>query len=188
MISYLKGKIILKREKYIILESGGVGFKVFLSEKNLSKILQNGSILEIFCYTDIKEKRIELYGFLNFKELEFFEILEGIRGVGPKAALKISSLGSLDKIKEKILNQEDSLFDNIPGIGKKKAMTIILELTGKIKKEKTLLKKEDEEVLESLTSLGFSVKIAKEALLKISGDKSPEDKIKEALKILGKPV
>jgi Holliday junction DNA helicase RuvA len=130
---------------------------------------------------------MDLYGFLDYKELEFFEILDSIRGVGPKAALEISSLGSLEDIKDKILAKEN-IFESIPGIGKKKAMTIILELTGRIKdlpKEKKTIPVDEAE--EGLISLGFSREKAKQALVKVPEDiKNPEERIKQALRVLGK--
>ena len=188
MISYLQGKIILKREKFIILDVNGVGYKVFLSKKALAKIPEIGEILKVFCFLNVRENSLDLYGFLDYKELEFFEILEDIRGVGPKAALEIASLGPLEKIKERILSRDEKLFEEISGIGRKKAMTIILELTGKIKDISP--KKKDSEIDEAeegLIGLGFSREKAKAALTKVSKDiKNTEQKIKEALKILGK--
>lgn len=211
MISYLEGKIILKKEKFVILNVNGVGYKVFLSKKALSKLpeidknvnpvrdykskgksqgeqISNG--VKVFCFLSVRETALELYGFLNQKELEFFEILDSIRGIGPKAALEISSLGSLEEIKQKILSRDEKLFEGIPGIGRKKAMAIILELTGKIK-EPVLVPFSSgasaDEAEEGLVNLGFSRQNAKTALSQISKDiKDPEQKIKESLKILGK--
>jgi len=190
MIAYLKGTIILKKEKFIILNVNGIGYKVFLSQKNLANLslFESGKELEIFCFLNVKENGVDLYGFLSFEELEFFEILNGIRGIGPKAALEISSLGSLKNIKEKILSKDQNIFEGIPGIGKKKAMAIILELTGKIKDvskdKKDVLPDEAEE---ALVGLGFSRQEAKRALLNISKDiKDPKERIKESLKFLGK--
>ena len=189
MISYLEGKIFLKTEKFVILNVGGVGYKIFLSKKSLNKITKKGEKLKIFCFLNVRENSLELYGFLDFKELEFFEILNNISGVGPKAALEISSLGPLEKIKERILTQDEKIFEGIPGIGRKKAMTIILELSGKIKKfsEKKDSSSEDNDVESALISLGFSKKAVKEAIKKLPKNlKTSEEKIREALKLLGK--
>ncbi len=186
MISYLQGKIILRKEKFIILDVNNVGYKVFLSKKSISNLLEIGQNLKLFCFLDVKETALDLYGFLNYQELEFFEILNDIRGIGPKAAIELSSLGPLDKIKERILNQDEKLFSSISGIGQKKAMSIILELTGKIKdfsKEKAL---KGDEVENTLVGLGFSKQKIKEILSQISKDiKDPQEKIKTALKLLG---
>jgi len=187
MISYLQGKIILKKEKFVILDVNGVGYKVFLSQKALSKLPEIGVNLNVFCFLDVKENTLDLYGFLDQKELEFFEILDDIRGVGPKAAIEISSLGPLEKIKERILAQDEKLFDSISGIGRKKAMTIILELTGKIKNLETKRTKTGDEVEDGLANLGFARQDIKRALERLPKDiKDPEQKIKMALKILGR--
>lgn len=185
MISYLSGKIIFKKEKFIILDVGGVGYKVFLSKKTFSKIPEIGTNLKVFCFLDVKENSLNLYGFLDAGELEFFEVLDGIRGVGPKAALEISSLGPLEKIKEKILSHDEKIFEGIPGIGRKKAMTIILELSGKIKNLSKEKSPATDEAEEALVNLGFSRQKAKEALKVISKEKKTEERVKEALKILG---
>jgi len=186
MISYLSGKIILKKDKFIIIEVAGIGYKVFLNRQNLSILPEVGENLKVFTFQNVKEEVLDLYGFLNYDELEFFETLMDIRGVGPKSALDISALGSLDKIKDRILKQDEKIFAGIPGIGSKKAMTIILELTGKIN---TLGQKKSsgDEAESALTQLGFSRQQAKDALSHVSAIvKNPEERIKLALKNLGK--
>ncbi|MDD2732024.1 MAG: Holliday junction branch migration protein RuvA [Candidatus Pacebacteria bacterium] len=185
MIYSISGKIVLKKEKFIVLESNGIGYKVFLSRKSISQASISDKEIKVFCFLNVRENGIELYGFLTQDELELFEILEQIRGIGPKAALEISSLGPLDKIKEKILSQDEGLFYGIPGIGKKKAMAIILELSGRIK---SFSKKEEkrDEAEDALIGLGFSRARVKDALDRIPKDiEDLDEKIKEALKILG---
>lgn len=188
MINYLDGKILLKQDKFIILEVNNVGYKVFLSRQTLLKLPESAENLKLFCFHNVKEDASDLYGFSTYDELEFFEILNDIRGVGPKAALEISSLGSLEKIKDRILKQDEKIFEGIPGIGAKKAMTIILELTGKIRlldgaKHKGAANPAED----ALIQLGFSKQQAKEALNQIpSSVKDAEEKIKIALKNLGK--
>jgi len=186
MISYLKGKILLKKEKFIILDVNNVGYKVFLSKKSIMNLPEIGGEIKLFCFHDVKEIASDLYGFPNYEELEFFEILNDIRGIGPKAAIELSSLGPLDKIKERILNQDEKLFSSIPGIGSKKAMTIILELTGKIKNISREKASAGDEVEDTLLELGFSREKIKEVLREIPKDKNPQDRVKEALKLLGR--
>ena len=210
MISYLNGKILLKRDKFIILEVNNIGYKVFLSRQTLSR-LDRGSSMDspsglklpentggingstqlttrLFCFHNVKEAASDLYGFLTYDELEFFEILNDIRGVGPKAALEISSLGALEKIKDRILAQDEKIFEGIPGIGSKKAMPIILELTGKIKLLSGQKAKSSADPAEdALIQLGFSRQQAKEALNNVpSNIKNMEERIKVALKNLGR--
>lgn len=189
MISYLEGEVILKKEKFIILKIGGVGYKVFLSKKELFILPEIQKELKLFCFTNVKENAIDIYGFSNPKQLEFFEILDSIRGVGPKAALEISSLGSLEEIKEKVLAKDENLFSKIPGIGKKKATTIILELTGKIRElapRSAFAEASADEAEDALVNLGFERKNAKEALRDISQKLSSEERVKQALKLLGR--
>ena len=186
MIAYLFGKIILKKEKFIILEVNNIGYKVFLSRQTLLRLPEIGGSIKLFTFQNIKEEVLDLYGFLAYEELEFFEALMDIRGVGPKSALDISALGSLDKIKDRILKQDEKIFEGIPGIGSKKAMTIILELTGKIK---MLGQKKGsaDEAEGALMQLGFSRQQAKDALSRVpSNIKVSEERIKQALKYLGK--
>lgn len=194
MISYLDGKIILKRDKFIILDVAGVGYKVFLNRQTLSRLpegnrgsstksgLSLSDSVKLFIYHDIKEDKSDLYGFLSYQELEFFEVLNDIHGIGPKAALEISVLGPLDKIKDRILAQDEKLFSGIPGIGGKRASSIILELTGKIK---MMPKNQPTDEAESaLVQLGFSKQKAKEALGSVSPALKSEERIKLALKNL----
>ncbi len=189
MLSFLQGKVILKREKFIILETNGVGFEIFLSKRTIAKIPQIGQNLKLFCYLDVGERSLKLYGFLIYQELELFKLLRNISGVGPKAALDISSIGSPEKIKKEIEKGNEKVFEDIPGIGKKKARKIILELSGKLKtitppKKETI--PEDEAFL-ALINLGFQKEEIKRALSQIPKEiKDSQEKIKEALTILGK--
>jgi len=186
MISYLSGKIILKKEKFIILEVNNIGYKVFLSKQTFLKLPAISNDLKLFTFQNIKEDALDLYGFSTYDELEFFETLNGIHGVGPKAALEISVLGPLEKIRERILAKDEKIFEGIPGIGSKRAMAIILELTGKIK---TIEKKKEEfdEAEEALISLGFSRQKAKDSLKMVPENiKDSKQRIKEALKIIGR--
>ena len=195
MISFLEGKVILKKDKFVIIEVAGIGYKVFLSRQTLLKLPASAEAsagtpqiapVKFFIYHDIREDKSDLYGFLTYEELEFFEILNDIRGIGPKAALEISVVGPLEKIKDKILKQDENVFAGIPGIGSKRAMTIILELTGKIKQLGQKSSSADE-AENALVQLGFSKQQAKEALSHIASNiKNTEERIKLALKNLGK--
>ena len=121
MIAYLTGKIILKKEKFVILEVSGVGYEVFISARSMGSIPKIGQALKLFCYLDVGERSLRLFGFLTFEQLELFKLLRNISGVGPKAALEISSIGSIEKIKKEIDKGNEKIFEGIPGIGKKKA-------------------------------------------------------------------
>src|SRR3989344_1166350 len=167
MIGAVIGDIILKKEKFVVVETGGVGYKLFISRQAALNLPENAKDVKLFCFHNIKEDASDLYGFLTYEELEFFETLMEIHGVGPKAALEISVLGPLEKIKDRILAQDEKIFAGIPGIGLKKAQTIILELTGKIKLLSGQKKGAADPVEDALTQLGFSKQQARDALAKV---------------------
>ncbi len=177
----------MKRDKFMILEVGGVGYKVFLNRQTLLKLPEVGQNIKLFCFQNVKEDALDLYGFLSYDELDFFEVLNDIHGVGPKAALEISVLGPLEKIKDKILAQDEKLFAGIPGIGAKRASSIILELTGKIMASPAKTKGPADDAEDALIKLGFSRQQAKDALARVpSSIKDAQERIKLALKTLGK--
>ena len=187
MISYLKGKIIFKREKFIILDVKGVGYKVFLSKETLSKIPEIKESLKVFCYLDSRRNNLDLYGFLKSEELEFFQFLKDIPSIGPKSALEIAHLGPIDKIKKAIEKDDKKIIDQIYDIGKKKGQRIILEISREIKKPKSKKKVKKGETFQALKNLGFSSKEIRHALSKVPRNiKDTEKRVKRALKILGK--
>ena len=192
MIYYLKGKTELKEQNFVVIDVAGVGYKVFCSAQTLKKLPENKEI-KIFTYLYLKENVLELYGFLTIQDLKLFEVLNKISGVGPKAASAISSLGSLDQLKKAIKSGNQNYFQGIKGLGQKKIQKIILELSGKIgefeltTRRAFLQSEENREVIDALTGLGFSVQKVKEVLDKIPKEiKDTEQRIKQALKILGR--
>jgi len=192
MISYLAGKIVLKAENFVVLDVNGVGYEVFLAMPTMEKAPETGSDFKCFCYLEANERLMRLYGFLTFDELELFKVIRNIQGAGPKAALEISAIGSLAKIKGLMEKGDIGFLNNIPGIGPKKAQKIILELSGQIKNLGSLSRKE-RDVLEkdeaylALIKLGFSKEKAQKAILELPKEiKDTQEKIKKALQILGK--
>jgi len=184
MIHYLEGEIVLKDNKKLVLENQGIGFEIFCALKNLKK-LPVGKKLKIYTILHFSKEVIKSYGFLNEKELEVFKVLNDIPGIGPKTAMDLASLGSLEKIKEILEKGEIPL--GIKGIGRKKLQKILLELTGKIEEISKGKYSQNSEALGALVSLGFSSNVAREVLSKIPKEiEGTEQKIKEALKILGK--
>ena len=183
MINYLRGKIVYKNDKSLILENQGIGFKIFVSPNTLKNIPEAEA--KLFTYLYLREEAAELYGFLTPKELELFELLNDISGIGPKTAMMLASFGSLEKLKETMENGE--LPSEIKGIGKKRAQKILLELTGKIKEIKKPLDTDRiDGTLDILISLGFSRQRAKEVLSGIPPDLDQEERVKKALKALGR--
>ena len=187
MISYLKGKVIAQGPDYIITETGGVGYKVYVAESRLSSFPM-GKEVELYCHLHIKrEETLELYGMDTSQALEVFETLNNISGIGPKAALNVASLGTMEQLKAAVEKGDASYFAKVHGIGQKRIQKIILELTGKLKnlsKQKNG-KPEEKEAVEALVALGFSRQKAKEALSQVPEDVSSlEEKIKEALRLI----
>jgi Holliday junction DNA helicase RuvA len=185
MLYSIQGKITLRGENFIVLETAtGIGFKVFLSPKNLNILPENKPELKVFTFLRFREPSIELYGFLTPEELQLFEVLNDISGIGPKTALALTSFGTLEELK-KALEKGDG---QIKGVGRKKMQKIILELTGKIKEigSKEASPQKDE-ALDGLIALGFPAQRAKTALSQIPKEiQDTESKVKSALKILGR--
>src|SRR3989338_4408378 len=182
MISYIKGTVIARGPDYIITETGGIGYKVFLAANRISTF-SIGKEAEVYCHLHIRQdETLELYGVESLEMLELFETLRGISGIGPKAALKLSSLGSREQMRDAIEKGNSSFFAGVHGVGQKKIQKVILELTGKLKTLKQESRKEDDDAVDALVALGFSRQKAKEALSKIpQGLGSLKEKVKEAL-------
>jgi len=183
MISFIKGKILFKDKESVVVDVGGVGLKVFCLDSDLKNFSINEEVA-LFTSFYLREERAELYGFLKKNQLQLFEILKSIPGIGPKTALSLSQFETIENLKE---NFEKGSISHIKGLGKKKLQKILLELTGKIHQiEKEKQKEEkDAELLEVLTSLGFKQKKVKEILPQIPPDiKDVQEKIKIALRLL----
>lgn len=192
MISSLEGKIILKSEKYAIIEVNGIGFRVNFSEKTLSKIPQKGQNIKVWTFLSIRETSWDLFGFLLIEELEFFELLISIPGIGPKTAMNILGAASVQDLEEAIVLGNEDILGRVSGIGKKMAQKIVIELRTKIKKlakgSGDKFKVADEiEIIDALVALGYRVHEAREAIKAVPEEtKGIENRVKEALKRLGK--
>jgi Holliday junction DNA helicase RuvA len=192
MIAYLKGKIILKKDSFVIVEVMGVGYETHISEQAFKKLPNLGDLVELFCHMDMNERGVKLFGFLTLEEMEFFKIVRNIQGVGPRAALEISGIGPLAKIQAEIKKGNLKFLDGISGIGPKKAAKVILELSGQIKTAKSLAKSakeglEKDEAFLALVNLGFPKGAIGEALDQLpKGLTDTQKRITQALKVLGK--
>ena len=192
MISSLEGKISLRAEKHIILEANGIGYKVWCAEKTLSKIPQIGGSVKLFTYLSVKETGWDLFGFLTYEELEMFELLISISGIGPKTAAGILSAASVEDLQEAIVLGDETILSRVSGIGKKVAQKIVIELKSKVKKlakgsgDKFRVA-DDIEIIDALVVLGYKVYEAREALKQVPETiKGMENRVREALKRLGK--
>lgn len=188
MLAYLKGKIKHKSE-YLIIEVNNLGYKVFVPTNILAKAKVDQDI-ELFAHQHVKEDTLELYGFAEYHIMRFFEELISISGVGPKTGLAVLAQFKIEEIKKSIANNDTSLLTKVSGIGKKTAERLILELKNKIDilpdKNYQAAQEVDEDAADALVSLGYTKQEALKALTNLDKKLSIEDKIKQALKNLGK--
>ena len=132
MISYIKGTITFIYENRIVIENNGIGYNVWISENTRTKLTVNDKIIKIFTYMNVKEDNIDLFGFLSMEELDIFNKLISVSGVGPKSALSLLSSMEPSKITLAIITDDITALSKGQGIGKKTAQRIILELKDKI--------------------------------------------------------
>jgi len=189
MIAKLKGTIEFLRGNYAVINVGGVGYKVFVTLHTLG-IIAGQTEIELYTHTYVREDTLALYGFLEIDELEMFELLISISGIGPKAALSILTIANPKTIRTAILNDDESILTRVSGIGKKTAGRVILELKNKVVDmpayEKNQISK-DTDVLEALVAMGYSISESREAIKNISSDvKDVGEKVKLALRSLAK--
>lgn len=192
MFSYIIGEVKFIREDYIVLENNNIGYKIFMPTRSISKFILNET-RKVFTEFVVREDSVTLYGFEELEDLEMFLSLNNVSGVGPKAANSILSTLSLYELKLAIINNDYKTITKVPGIGKKSASRIILELTDSIDVE-TLTDKdkpaqivdEDENykfAVEALMNLGYNSIDAKRVLKDINtSEMKMSDIIKTALK------
>jgi holliday junction DNA helicase RuvA len=193
MIAYLKGKIINKTEKGLILLVDNIGYEIFVPEKILLKIKKEQEV-QFYIYHKQKEDAQELYGFKDLVGRDFFMQLISVSGVGPKSALNVMSITSVQDLKEAIVSGDADIFKKVSGIGTKTAERIVVELKNKFGalKKNTFTNEIGEidsnlEVFEALNALGFSDDLIRPVYNQIPRDlKNVSDKIKFALKLLKK--
>lgn len=181
MILTLAGTVTHKDAHFVVLEIAGVGYQVFMGPSSIST-LNTGAELRLWTHDHIKEDGRDLYGFPTLSEYKLFLKLLGISGVGPKSALNIMALGPVKDIEANIEKADVDWLTRVPGIGKKTAQKIVLELKGKLALGDG---GDDEEVLIALTNLGYQREKAREALATAGGE-SVEDRLRSALRTLGR--
>ena len=189
MFASIRGKVLLMSEGYVVVESEGMGYKIYTTSFTAGKI---ASISEVFLhlYTYVREDTLALYGFMEESELQMFELLISISGIGPKAALGILSIADPKTIRTAILNEDPSILTRVSGVGKKTAERVILELKNKIadlpeaEKERAV---GDSDVIEALAAMGYTTQESREAIKEIPEDiVDTGEKVKFALKNIGK--
>lgn len=189
MIASLTGTITHKGDRFLVIEVAGIGYKVY----STSEILREhaiGTNIRVWTHQVIREETNDLYGFTDRAELDLFELIIGVSGVGPRSALAIVSLAPPNTLKKAIASGNIEYLTKVSGIGRKISEKIILELRDKIGllpdtgDESNMA--EEADVIEALKAIGYKEREAREVLRKVpSTITSTEEKIKEALKILG---
>jgi len=187
MISYLNGKVVVVRDGYAIIETGGVGYKVSINPELASRIHQEENV-EIYIYTQVREDILALFGFKSLEELDFFEMLISVSGIGPKAALNILSVAPIEKIKASIVEQDPTLLSSVSGVGKKTAEKVVVELKNKVGATGSLFVGEKaQDVHDALLQLGFRHAEISNVLAELPAEaKTTEDKLKYCLAKLRK--
>ena len=213
MLAYIKGILEMKMTGYVVIDVGGLGYKVFMSDSGIEKLGDTGEKVKIHTYYRVREDDISIYGFNTLEELKMFELLISVSGVGAKTALTMLAVCEPSEFALAIISEDVKTLTEIPGIGPKSAKRIILELKDKIKKEQEIetiqnqvdknnkststasskLKEAIEtnnkvtEAMAALQVLGYNKKEIEKAFNKLDKNKSStEDLIKQGLSLLGK--
>ena len=197
MLAYIKGRLESKCRGYVVIDVGGLGYKVLMSEVSIENVGNIGDIIKVHTYYRVMEDDISIFGFITSEELNLFEHLISVSGVGAKTALTLPSSFAIA-----IISEDIDVLKKLPGIGAKTAQRIVLELKDKLKKEQTIselslandklkvnkqIKKDSnvEEAITALQVLGYNNKQIEEAMSKINTeDLTLEEIIKAGLKEL----
>lgn len=197
MFAYIKGTIEIKSINYVVIENGGIGYKIYMSQKSIGTMGNIGETVKIHTHYHVREDDISLYGFTSEEELRMFEILINVSGVGVKSALTMLSDITPASFAMAVINDDVTRLVKVPGVGKKTAQRLILELKDKLKSEDISgeeikqIDLEEKEVsndaVNALQVLGYNKNEIEQVLRKIeTTNLSVEDIIKTALKYLGR--
>ena len=188
MIGHLAGTVSAVRPGYAIISAGGVGYKVFATRELLLTLKQDAEA-SVWTHLAVRESILDLYGFSNEEELRLFELLLTVSGIGPKSALAILDIASVETLRSAISAGNASYLTKVSGIGKKTAEKTLLELRDKVGasqggSEASL--RGDDEALEAMRALGDSQGEARDALRKVPQEiERSSERLREALRILG---
>jgi Holliday junction DNA helicase RuvA len=174
MISSISGKILYSTNDALIVDVHGIGFEVF-TPKHILLEAQAGDSVFLHTYLVVREDLMALYGFQTAEEKHFFLLFLGVEGIGPKLAMAVISNLSLDTIRRAVVSEQAEIFSRVPGIGKKTAQKILIQLQGKVgtAEDGTEIRTGtpvDDQVLEALTGLGYSVVEAQSAIQALPKD------------------
>ncbi|MDP3881185.1 MAG: Holliday junction branch migration protein RuvA [bacterium] len=191
MIYTVAGELVKKTSEFAVINVGGIGFQVAMPESSLQKLPKLKNKVQVFTYLHVRENSLELFGFTSEEELELFEALISVNGVGPKTGLNIMSVANYKSLVAAINEGKSELISKASGVGKKTAQRIAIELKGKLGVEdgaRTVsLLESDMDLVETLVSLGYSKNDAREVISKIDPKiTSFNERLKEALKSANK--
>ncbi|HEY69034.1 MAG TPA: Holliday junction branch migration protein RuvA [Anaerolineae bacterium] len=190
MIASLQGVLQSIAEGEIVVETGGVGFRLMVPVSVLERAPKVGQVISLHTYLVVREDLLALYGFSDPEQRELFTLLLGVTGVGPRLALAVISHLPLDALKSAIVSDQPERLVQVPGIGRKTAEKIIIDLKDRLEAPLVLAEPPsavDTEVLGALTALGYSLGEAQAALQSVPAD-APEDleeRLRLALRSLG---
>ncbi len=204
MLAYIKGELAVKSRGYIVIDVGGLGYKVFMSDLAMENVGNVGEIVKVHTYYRVMEDDISIFGFLTSEELRLFELLISVSGVGAKTAITMLGTIKPEDFAIAIISNDINTLKKLPGIGAKTAQRIVLELKDKLKKEKqieelsiatenavsvrSVIEKDQklEEAFTALQVLGYNSKDIEKALEKTDKNLSLEDIIRNGIKELSK--
>ena len=197
MYSYIIGKVISKSKNILILENNNIGYEIYMTEIALSE-LNIGEDAKIYTYYNVTQDNISLFGFKNLEEKKMFENLISVSKIGAKTAIGILSSISTAELAISIITNDINRLSKLPGIGKKTAQRLVLEVIDKVKTEEIIFTEEEQksnenclnttekekDVIEALKVLGYNIKEIDNVIKTLDIKSSTEDMIKQALKIL----
>lgn len=193
MIAFLRGRVLVKHPNQVIVDAGGVGYDVAISVPTFSALPPPGSEVSLHIHTHVREDAIALYGFLRGEEKELFEKLLSVGGIGPKLAITVLSGMPVEEMVSAIRGKDAARLTRVPGIGRKTAERMVLELRDKLEgfgaaAEVTAISPVEEDVLSALVNLGYQRVAAEKALsaAQRSGHKDFDALFREALKGMGR--
>lgn len=199
MLAYIKGSLEMKYKNYIVIDVGGLGYKIFMAENAINSIGEIGNTIKVFTYYRVREDDISIFGFKTQEELRMFELLLSVSGVGAKSALVMLSCIEPSDFAIAVISNNVKLLTQVPGIGTKSAQRIILELKDKLKTEQNDEHLEDlkaksekvnenvQEAVSGLMVLGYTRKDIEKAFEHLTVETlSVEDLIKKGLILLSK--
>ena len=198
MFAYIKGSLEEKSNGYVVIEAGGVGYKIFMSNTSIGKLGERGNIVKVHTYYYVREDNVSLYGFSSKEELAMFELLISVSGIGAKSAITMLSNIEPSRFALAVITNDIKELTKIPGVGSKSAQRIVLELKDKLKADNEISKTkeivshiEKDDILDEATAalqiLGYNRRDIEDVYSKFDrSDMTTEEIIRFSLRYLGK--